>query len=144
MPNVVFDTMIFVRSVLNPYGLWGRLIFQHNGRYRLFLSIELATEILAVLARSKLRRRFRVNEEQVTQLVTLLEQAEVVVLSEIPAVVRDPKDDMVLATAATARADYLVTEDRDLLDDFQEYQGVRVLTAAAFLRLLEGQSTGEE
>ena len=30
---------------------------------------------------------------------------------------RDPKDDMIIATAIAARADFIVTTDRDLLDD---------------------------
>ncbi len=139
MPDVVFDTMIFVRGFINPHGLWGQLVFQHSDRYHLFLSPELGNEVLAVLARPGLRRKFRVTQEQVVQLATLFEQAEVVTLGEIPAVVRDPKDDMVMATATVAGADYLVTEDRDMLDDFTEYQGIKVVTAAAFLRILEEQ-----
>jgi len=30
---------------------------------------------------------------------------------------RDPKDDMIIATAIAARADFIVTTDRDLLGD---------------------------
>jgi len=33
----------------------------------------------------------------------------------VPALVRDPKDDYLLAHALVARADYLVTGDKDLL-----------------------------
>ncbi len=65
----------------------------------------------------------------------LLGQAERVELTEIPAVARDPKDDKFLATAAVAGADYLVTEDDDLLV-LGEYQGVKIVKAAAFLRIL--------
>lgn len=139
MLKVVFDTVVFVRSLLNPYGLWGRLIFQHSDRYRLFVSTALGTEVLAVFARPELRRKFRVTQEQVVQLAALFERADVVTLGDLPALVRDPKDDMVLATAVAAHADYLVTEDRDLLDDFHEYRGVRVVDAVAFMQVLEGR-----
>lgn len=136
MPSVVFDTVIYVRSFINPFGLWGRLVFQYHDRYRLFLSLELGNEVLAVLARPEVRRKFRVTQEHVIQLAMLFEQAEVVTLGDIPPVSRDPKDDMVLTTAALAGADYLITEDEDVLV-LQEYEGVKIVTAAAFLRMLE-------
>jgi predicted nucleic acid-binding protein len=48
---------------------------------------------------------------------------------------RDPKDDMIVATALAARAGYLVSGDRDLLD-LDPYEGIRILTARAFLEVL--------
>jgi len=26
MPRAVFDTVVFVRALINPFGVWGRLI----------------------------------------------------------------------------------------------------------------------
>jgi predicted nucleic acid-binding protein len=49
---------------------------------------------------------------------------------------RDPKDDKFLATAKAVAADYLVSEDEDLLV-LEEYEGTRIVNAAAFLRILE-------
>ena len=53
----------------------------------------------------------------------------------------DPEDDYVLATGRLARADYLVTGDRGLLD-LVAYAGMRIVTPRAFVELLEG-STAE-
>jgi predicted nucleic acid-binding protein len=50
------------------------------------------------------------------------------------------KDDKFLATAYTAKADYLVTEDNDLLV-LEEYKGIKIITAENFLEILERRST---
>lgn len=48
----------------------------------------------------------------------------------------DPEDDVVVATAVAARADYLVTGDRRHLLPLGSYQGIRVVTPRQFLDLL--------
>jgi predicted nucleic acid-binding protein len=46
---------------------------------------------------------------------------------------RDPKDDPVLACALAARADYLISNDRDLLALGKPF-GIAIVTPAEFLR----------
>ena len=56
---------------------------------------------------------------------------------------RDPKDDMIVATAIAAHGDYIVTTDRDLLDDaelrarLRDEWSIRVAEPAEFLAVLE-------
>jgi predicted nucleic acid-binding protein len=50
-------------------------------------------------------------------------------------VVRDPNDDAILATAIAARADYLVSRDKDLLS-LGEYDGIKIVSPEAFLQVL--------
>lgn len=140
MRKVVFDTNIFVRSLINPYGIWGRLIFEHADAYQLVISKPIAREILEVLRRPELTGKFRsVATRDFGVIVDLLSLAQTVDLPEVPAVARDPKDDPFLATARAAAADYLVSEDQDLLV-LGEYEGTKIVTAAAFLALLEQES----
>src|SRR5688572_5740759 len=116
MPRAVFDTVIFVRALINPHGIWGRLIFQHGRAYTLIISPPVVEEILDVLHRPELTRRFRsLVGLDVARVIAILDHAEAVELQDVPAVSRDPKDDKFLATAVAARADYVVTEDNDLL-----------------------------
>jgi putative PIN family toxin of toxin-antitoxin system len=51
---------------------------------------------------------------------------------------RDPKDDPFLAGALAGDADYLVTNDRDLLDLGNPF-GIAVVTPVEFLRVLRDQ-----
>ncbi|MGH2470091.1 MAG: putative toxin-antitoxin system toxin component, PIN family [Chloroflexota bacterium] len=53
----------------------------------------------------------------------------------MPGVSRDSKDDKFLATAVAAGANYLVSEDEDLLV-LKNHQGVQVVNIAAFLAVL--------
>ena len=59
-------------------------------------------------------------------------------LTELPpltGIVRDPNDDIVLATAQAAHAAYLITRDLDLLS-LQTYEGITILTPEAFMAIL--------
>ena len=133
----VFDTVIFVRSLINPHGKWGRLVFSYASYYRLVVSQPILTETLAMLQRPELTRKFRTLPGlDSVKIMDLLAEAESVEVPHIPSVSRDPEDKKFLATAQAANADYLVTEDRDLLV-LKEYQGVRIVTAAEFIRLWE-------
>jgi putative PIN family toxin of toxin-antitoxin system len=137
MHRAVFDTVIFVRALINPHGVWGRLVFQHGAAYTLIVSPPVVSEILEVLHRPELTRRFRtLLGLDLARMIEILDRAEVVEIEEIPAVSRDPKDDKFLATAAVAQADFLVTEDNDLLV-LDPYEGCRIVTARRFLAALE-------
>ena len=57
----------------------------------------------------------------------------------LPAMSRDAKDDKVLAVAQVAGADYLVSEDQDLLT-LVEYEGTRIVDARTFLAPLLDRS----
>ena len=140
MLRVVFDTVVFVRSLINPHSRWGHVVFTHNPQYRLFLSQPVILEILDVLRRPELTRKFRsLRGMDVARIIEILGQAEIVEVSATPAAVsRDVKDDKFLATARAAGADYVITEDEDLLV-IGEYEGAQIIDTATFTRILEQQ-----
>jgi len=59
----------------------------------------------------------------------------------VPPVVRDPEDDIIVATAVAGQADFIVSEDKDLLG-LKTVSGIRITNTEAFLARLEG--LGEE
>ena len=133
MYSVVFDTVVFVRSLINPHGIWGQLVFEHAASYWLILSKPVAQQ---VLHRPELTRRFRSLAHMDTQrVISLRKQAESVEVRTVPALSRDPNDNKFLATAAAGNADYLVSEDEDLLI-LKQYKGVRIVDAQSLLRVL--------
>jgi len=140
MLKAVFDTVIFVRTLLNPRSASGRLMFEYQSKYRLFLSSLLIEEILEVLGRAELIDRFHLKEIDypgaIKYLLKSMEGTEMVELMEILSISRDPKDDKVLATAKAADANYLVSADKDLLD-LKEYEGIQIVDEKTFLQILE-------
>lgn len=140
MVKAVFDTVVLVRSLINPFGRWGELIFSYRSKYRLFVSRQVVEEYLDVLHRQELTKKFQtLNNLDLRKIIELIGQAPSVEISTIPKVSRDPKDNKFLATAKASKADYLVTEDRDLLD-LKEYMGTKIVTALEFLHILVGSS----
>jgi putative PIN family toxin of toxin-antitoxin system len=101
----------------------------------------LSREVLEALHRPGLRAKFpQIGQLDVTRIITLCAQAQVIEPSYVPSVARDPDDDKFLACARSAAADYLVTEDKDLLV-LESYKGSRICQTAGFISLLEGDST---
>lgn len=105
----------------------------------LAVSKEIRDEIEDVLNRPKLRAKFTaLTDERVQEVMAIFDTGLQVSLGEIPAVSCDPKDDIFLATAAEAKADYLVSEDQDLLV-LEDYQGIQIINALELLNILENE-----
>jgi putative PIN family toxin of toxin-antitoxin system len=139
MIKVVFDTVIFVRGLINPHSKWGRLIFSESKSYYLFLSPPVITEIVEVLNRPELTSKFKsLKNMDMKAVLDILSRAEIVEIEQTEQISRDVKDDKFLVTAHEAHVDYLVSEDRDLLD-IEEYKGFKIITAVEFIEILEQQ-----
>ncbi len=140
MHRAVFDTVIFVRALLDSRSFSGRLVLKHINDYRLFLAHPLIEEILEVLGRKEIIERFNLRNanypKALADLLKSMQNAEIVEISKIISVSRDPNDDKFLATAKAANAHYLVSADLDLLD-LKEYEGIKIVDAETFLHVLE-------
>jgi uncharacterized protein len=109
------------------------------------LSREILAEVRDVLGRPKIRRKFpHLTGERVEEFLARA-VAQGVVLDEVPEAfryARDPDDEPYLNLALAARARYLVSRDKDLLDLMADsafrarYPGLSVVDPAALLREL--------
>lgn len=137
--RVIFDTVVFVRALINPHSFWGRLVFAHANEYQLFVSPAILREVIEVLERPELTKRFTALQGiAVTRVLAILQQATVVTPAQEPRVSRDTKDNKFLAAAEAANADYVVSEDHDLLD-LKTHQGTKIITAQEFLDILKAR-----
>jgi putative PIN family toxin of toxin-antitoxin system len=81
----------------------------------------------------------RITMESAVQLESSLRLSARVIpesISNVPRLTRDPGDDYLLAHAILHEITYLVTGDRDLLA-LGEFEGVRIVSPAAFAALLD-------
>jgi putative PIN family toxin of toxin-antitoxin system len=135
--RAVLDTNIFLRGLINPHSRCGRLLSELAPSYILLTSPAIVREVLEVLHRPKIRARFpHIAEVDVARVIALFATGEVVEPTEVPAVSRDVKDDIFLACAYQGGADYLVSEDKDLLC-LREYEGTRIVSSQEFIETLE-------
>ncbi|MDO8514919.1 MAG: putative toxin-antitoxin system toxin component, PIN family [bacterium] len=138
MTKAVIDTVVFVRSLINPFSRWGELLFFQGSLYKTYASEPVIEEYLEVLHRPEIVKKFKVSEKANLKIIlNIIESAIVVKIEEIGSVSRDPNDNIFLATAKASKADFLVTEDQDLLV-LKEFKGTKIITAIDFLRIIKG------
>ena len=138
MDRVVLDTVVFVRALINPHSRSGRLLADYSDHFVLLISNPTAQEILEVIQRPELKRKLKtLGRLNIRNVIDLLTQAHFVEVGSVPAVVRDPEDVIIVATAIAGRADFIVSEDKDLLD-LKQASGIPIVDTQTFLARLEG------
>jgi len=138
--RVLLDTNILISFLLA--GQYESAIAQvvragFRGEYRLLVTEELFDEVVTTV-QQKRHLTHRISPADVKRLASLLSQvAEPIprITERMPAIVRDPQDDYLLAYALIGRADYLVTGDRDLLV-LRQAGDTAIVTPAEFWRIL--------
>jgi len=140
--KAVLDTQIFLRTAINSRSARAKLSPRlWRDYYSLYISDAIEAEIIDVLNRPSIRTKFpQITNQVVADIINTIHEEGHRVQPEQPieAVSRDPKDDMFLACAKAAQADYLVSEDNDLLVIVQHHT-TRIVNVAAFLTILEQQ-----
>lgn len=136
MIRAVVDTSIVVRAVLKPLGTVGPLLdFLAEKRYKFLYSEATLEEVVDVLARPRLRRRFPLRgRDPQTVIELILLRGEAVDPRRRWTVCRDPKDDKFLDVAVEGQADVLVSGDDDLLV-LHPFQGIPIVQPARFLAM---------
>jgi predicted nucleic acid-binding protein len=95
--KVVFDTQIYLRALINPRSVCGRLFFEWYLDYSQYVCDEIDKEVLDVLSRSSIRRKFpQITDERIEYVASRLAKAYRVELQleDIEPICRDPKDDI--------------------------------------------------
>jgi putative PIN family toxin of toxin-antitoxin system len=142
--RVVLDTNVFVRALKTKKRASSNQsvlrLWLVEKRLQLIVSAEVIAEYLEIFARvlgldveiiEQWRNRF--HEDRRASFVRLGRRFQES---------RDPEDNFMLATALSGHADFLITNDKDLLDlpaDFQKTLPFTICKPAAMLRALAKQ-----
>jgi putative PIN family toxin of toxin-antitoxin system len=133
---------VLVSALLKPVpgGVSNDLLrFADGGAFELFVSEEILEETAGVLPRrGRIRERYAFSDEDAIEYCQELTRFATVVSDVRPirgVVPRDPEDDMIIACALAADADYIVTRDKDLLS-LRKYENISIITPEAFLEVL--------
>jgi putative PIN family toxin of toxin-antitoxin system len=142
--RTVVDLNLFVSGLISRLGQPRRLIDHlYRGSFQLIISQELRDELDEVLQREKFTIRFGLTPEDRTSFLALVDRRAIFVdpAPRVPVAVRDPKDEIVLATASGGSADYIVTGDVDLLvlKDDSRLSPLRIVTVRELLTILDAQ-----
>jgi putative PIN family toxin of toxin-antitoxin system len=133
--RVIIDTNLLVSYLLTHRGPIQQILDVQLARqdFTLLICVTLLEELERVLQYDKLRRF--VNDENRMRFIALIASlGELVdIPDDIPSILRDPKDDYLIACALAGNADFIVSGDKDLLD---AKLSVKALTASNFLEHL--------
>jgi len=128
--RILLDTNIWVSAFLSPDGHCGRLVRRllADGDVEIFTSLPLIEEIVDVLGRPRLTRRYGFAPEEVKDYLSWIWSATLLVVPVAESYgCRDTDDDVVCGTAVAAGAQYLATRDDDLKRDPTLMQALRTL-----------------
>lgn len=116
--RVVLDTNILVSGLMYPASTPGRIIAAWSeAQFDVVSSHQQLAEVARVLGYSKIRRILKWDDQRIEQFIKQLHVRVEVAKPESTNVeaLRDPDDAPILGTLIAAKADLLVTGDRDLL-----------------------------
>jgi putative PIN family toxin of toxin-antitoxin system len=136
MTRVVLDTNALASGAIAFQGTLASIIDAwRSGEFSLFVSPPILTELERTLEKPYFRQRL--TAEQSSRFIALLRRAATIspVTVQVQGVATHPADDLVLATAISAKADYLVTGDTNL-QRLGSYESVTILSPREFLGLL--------
>lgn len=138
MRKAVLDSTVLVSAFLKTTGVSYALLRQaFDGAYLPCLADEILEEVGKVLRYPRIRKKAVYGDDEIKKYIAMLATIGQIVspLPRLRAVVRDPNDDMIVACAIKAKAQHIITRDKDLLD-IGNYQKIKIVTPEAYLAIL--------
>jgi uncharacterized protein len=134
----VFDTNVLISAALLPDSVPGHALLQCLERGTNLISQSLVEELSDVLSRKRFDR-FVTRDERERILAALINEADLIEVTERIEVCRDPKDDHVLELAVNGKAKIIVSGDQELLV-LNPFRDVPIVTPAELLDRFSGES----
>jgi putative PIN family toxin of toxin-antitoxin system len=122
--KIVCDTGFYIAAALKNGYARSYLV----GRGSKFLTYQLFTsEVILLEVQSKLEDKFGFDRPQVVEAIKDIRRVvDIVYPTQKVSIARDPDDDKILECALEAKADLIVSFDKDLLI-LKEYQGIKII-----------------
>ena len=131
-PISVLDTNLYVSYLITPSGATARLVdlgLAGEG-FSIATSRGLMEELRRVVTYPHIISKYTIDPKAVVALLTLLHRRAYITAGDyVVGTLDDPGDNMVLACALEAGAQYIVTGDPHLLN-LKAYHGVHILSVA--------------
>ena len=140
----VFDTNVLASGLAGearPESTPGELLRRWRVKhFTLVVSAPILTELVRTLTNPYFSRRFSPTEIEELVARVAAEARSQPMTVPVAGVATHPEDDVILATALSAQAPYLVTGDRQL-QQRGSYGGTRLLSPRQFLAVLDREVT---
>jgi putative PIN family toxin of toxin-antitoxin system len=136
MLKIVADTNVLVSSLIRR-GKPQDFILRINGiDVRLISSDVLMSELTSVLTEERIEKYVAKGDVERFLRYVARRTTLVKIRSRFKVVKEDPKDDIVLNTAYSGGAEYIVSGDKHLVP-LREFKGIKIVTVSEMLDILE-------
>jgi putative PIN family toxin of toxin-antitoxin system len=137
--RLVLDTNIYVSNLISEKGNPAKIVrWWLEGEFDVLVSQPIIDEILLVSGYERIQKKYaQVRENRLEYAALIAEQALWIEPQEkLDVIAADESDNRYVECAVAGGAQYIITGDEHLLE-LGEYEGIRVLTPAAFVALKE-------
>lgn len=136
--RAVLDTNVFVSGLINPHGSPGEILrLVRSDKFTLITSQEINEEILDVLNRDSIKRKFHLGHLIPAVKYLLWEVAIVVADPPSIHISPDPDDDKFLAAAMGGFAYCVVSGDIGDLLTLKKHKGIKILSPKEFVEFMK-------
>jgi putative PIN family toxin of toxin-antitoxin system len=142
MIRATLDTNVLAPGIITSSQTVNGQVIQawRENKYSLILSEAILTELSRTLSQPYFSARLTAAQIEGTLNLLRSEATIVPLLVTVAGVATHHEDDLILATALSGRAHFLVTRDEKLQKKVQEYKGIAIVSPPVFLhRLREGE-----
>jgi putative PIN family toxin of toxin-antitoxin system len=128
--KVVLDTNVLISAIMFGGKSRDVLAMGISGKIRIALSQDILKELAEVLVGKKFRVPIVVVQQTIHEIS---EMAELVIVTDKVNVIKsDPDDNRILECAVSAKADYIVSGDSELLT-LRDFKKIKILSPSDFL-----------
>jgi uncharacterized protein len=127
--RAVFDTNVLIAAFLTEGLCSGLLIRARKQAFNLVLCDDIIREFEGILI-----KKFKLTSTDISEISAIVSEAASEILHKlnpVPNICRDPNDDMMIACAIDATADYIVTGDENLLI-LKKYKDIVIINPRNF------------
>ena len=133
MGKVVFDTNIIISAAISS-GPCSKLMQEvEKGKFTLYISEDILLETertLRKLDTGLSSRQIRIYLRKIKNIAIMINSPQI-----LKVVKDDPDDDKILGCAVAAKAEYLITGDRHLLD-IKRYKQIKIVGVKEFIETI--------
>lgn len=141
MISAVLDTNILASGTLTSSTIPGQILNEwQDGQFELILSQDIINELERTLNKSYFRNL--INTQDIDAFLDLLqnEATLIPITTKVSGIATHPEDDIILATAESGNAAYIVTGDHGL-QDLKRFKNIKIVSPRVFSEVLQMEKT---
>ena len=136
MISAVLDTNILASGAIKPSSIPGQILKQwRDGKFELIISQHILSELEETLNKSYFRNILKTQDIDDFLELLLSEAILTLITTTIQGVATHPEDDLVLATAESGKASFVVTGDHGL-QNLKQFKNIKIVSPSTFSEIL--------